>query len=201
MQRLIPIIRDLEQILSDLHLAHAFGGALANNYWGIVRTTQDVDCLISVPFIRYQQLADALESIGCRRVDDTAALLPITVPWLRTQVEGRKLIECYRDSVRVELFVPAVPLQQEMLRRAVHLPFEEIQIPVTTAEDLILIKMAFHRAKDLLDVQGILWAQRGKLDLRYLDHWSQLTLEPDVGRELAMLVQRYADSSDAQKSV
>jgi hypothetical protein len=36
------------EVLDRLHLRFAVGGAIANNFWGIVRTTQDVDCLISL---------------------------------------------------------------------------------------------------------------------------------------------------------
>ena len=70
--------------------------------------------------------------------------------------------------MRVEFFVPAVPLQEEILRRAVPLTLGGRPVPITTAEDLILLKLIVHRVKDLLDVRGILWLQRGRLDLDYL---------------------------------
>jgi hypothetical protein len=66
------------------------------------------------------------------------------------------------------------------------------EISVTTAEDLILLKLVFHRTKDLLDVRGILWMQRGRLDLAYMRHWSARTLESDVQHELDRLIAEYA---------
>jgi hypothetical protein len=45
MEKLVPLIKDLARVFTGIPLPCAFGGALANNYWGIVRTTQDVDCL------------------------------------------------------------------------------------------------------------------------------------------------------------
>ena len=96
----------------------------------------------------------------------------------------------------MELFVPVVPLQEEILRRAVVLPLDDREIPVTTAEDLILLKLAFHREKDLHDVRGILWVQRRRLDLDYLKHWSARTLEDPVQRELETLIKEYAGRSE-----
>jgi len=41
---------------------------------------------------------------------------------------------------------------------------------MTVAEDLILLKMAFHRLKDLRDIKDILHVQRGRPDIPYLRH-------------------------------
>ncbi len=196
MQQLIPLIKDLADALQRAQLRFAFGGALANNYWGIVRTTQDIDCLVAIPALKYQVLADELNRLGCGLRDPSRGVLPLTVAQMRDAVDQRKLIECFRDSIRVELFVPVVPLQEEILRRAVVLPLDDRQIPVTTAEDLILLKLAFHREKDLHDVRGILWVQRGQLDLDYLRHWSAQTLEDPVQHELEKLIEQYANPSE-----
>jgi hypothetical protein len=63
---------------------------------------------------------------------------------------------------------------------------------VTTAEDLVLLKMAFHRQKDLLDIKGILHVQKGQLDIPYLLHWSSQMLEEAAARELEELIATYA---------
>jgi hypothetical protein len=94
--------------------------------------------------------------------------------------------------VRVELFVPAVALQEEVLRRALPVRVRNRPIPITTAEDLILLKLVFHRVKDLQDVRGILWVQRGQLDLAYLRHWSARTHEQEIQKELDRLIAEYA---------
>ena len=80
-------------------------------------------------------------------------------------------------TTSVELFIPVVPLQHSILKRAVARLFHGHDIRVTTAEDLILLKMAFHRHKDLQDIKGILHVQRGRLDIPYLRHWSGQMLE------------------------
>jgi predicted nucleotidyltransferase len=195
MPNLIELIGTLAEMFTRLQIRFAVGGALANNYWGIVRTTQDIDCLIALPAIKYQLFADGLTAIGCVLPDDVSEEVPITVPRLVKQVQDHKYIECFHNSVRIELFVPAVPLQEEILRRAIVVDLGGHRVPITTAEDLILLKIAFHRIKDLLDVRGILWVQRGKLNLEYLSLWSQRSLEPEAQNELEQLIAEYAKTS------
>jgi len=64
-------------------------------------------------------------------------------------------------------------------------------VPITTAEDLVVLKMAFHREKDLRDVRGILWVQRGKLDLAYIRDWAGRMLADEVATELEELIRKY----------
>ena len=195
MPNLIDVVVALGEIFTRLQLRFAIGGALANNYWGIVCATRDIDCLISLPAIKYQVFADELNAIGCTMRDKDDRHFAITVPQLLEQVQRRKLIEVYQRRVRIELFVPAVALQDEILRRAVPIRLRDCEIPITTAEDLILLKLVFHRVKDLQDVCGILWLQRGQLDLDYLRHWSVRTHEPDVQAELDRLIAEYSKIS------
>ncbi len=193
MQHLVTLVESLSDVFDRLGVRHAFGGAIANNYWGTVRTTQDVDCLVLVPAVQYQRLADELTAQGFVRRDQTGQEHPLTVAAMREQERDRKLIEVYQQGIRAELFVPFIPLQDEILRRAIAMPFGTRTIPVTTAEDLILLKMTFHREKDLIDVRGILWVQRDKLDLPYLQSWGQRMLQDNTQQELERLIGQYQE--------
>jgi hypothetical protein len=192
MPNLIEIVGRFADVFDRLQIRFAVGGALANNYWGVVRTTKDVDCLIALPAIKYQLLADELAAIGCLLCDEQEQLAPVSVAQMLEQVRQRKLIDCVCEAVHVELFVPIVPLQEQILLRAVPKRLGDREAPITTPEDLILLKLVFHRTKDLLDVRGILWVQRGKLDLDYMKHWSARTLEPEIQQEMERLIAEYA---------
>lgn len=200
MQNLIDIVAALADIFDRIPMRFAVGGAIASNYWGIVRATKDVDCLISLPAVKYQVFADELNAIGFRLRPNNGKDTLLTVPQLQEQIAERKLIECnysFADPpVRVELFVPAVALQEEILRRAVPVRIRSRDIPITTAEDLILLKLAFHRVKDLQDVRGMLYVQRGQIDLDYLRHWSARTHEPEVQKEMEQLIAEYSRKQD-----
>ena len=113
----------------------------------------------------------------------------MTVVDLRRQIAERGYMNLVRQSTTVELFVPLVPLQHDILKRAKPLPFAGRTIRVTTAEDLILLKMAFHRQKDLMDIKGIIHVQKGRLDVGYLRQLSDRMLDEDLASELeAMLI-------------
>jgi predicted nucleotidyltransferase len=191
MPNLLDIVTEMAGAFDRLQLQFALGGALASSYWGIVRTTQDVDCLVAIPALKYQLLANELQALGCRQLDDDGNFVDVAVDRMRSQISDQHLIEFYLDSVRIELFVPIVPLQTEILRRAVMMPIGGRDVPITTAEDLILLKLAFHRAKDLQDVRGIIWIQRGRLDLDYLRIWSAKSLDPTVQLELDEMIAEY----------
>jgi hypothetical protein len=188
MSKLVQLVNDLAACFDRLELRYALGGALATSFWGVVRTTQDIACLVAIPALDYQRLADELQTLGCRQRTAAGDFFDVSVAIMREQVSSRNLVECIRESVVIDLFTPVVPLQNEILRRAVQKPFGERVIPITTAEDLILIKLAFHRAKDLQDVRGIIRVQRECLDLQYLDHWSKITLDRSTQIELAALL-------------
>jgi predicted nucleotidyltransferase len=196
MPNLIDVVIALSEIFERLQTRYAVGGALANNYWGILRTTEDVDCLISLPAIKYQLFADEFNAIGCKIHHEGEQDIAVSVSSLHEHVQNRKLIELHSPlldpPVRIELFIPVVPLQDEVLRRAVTVRVRGRDVPITTAEDLILLKLVFHRPKDLQDVRGILYVQRGKLDLDYMRHWSARSHEPDVQQELDRLIAEYA---------
>lgn len=187
---LTDVVVLLAAVFERLGIPYAFGGALATSFWGVPRTTQDADCLISVPAVEYQRLADALAAAGFL-IDEPDGSRPIDVATLRRQVVERGYMNVIRGSTPVELFVPLVPLQQEVLKRATPLPFAGRIVRITTAEDLILLKMAFHRQKDLLDIKGMLHVQRGRLDLDYVRRWSGRILEEDLAAELESMIAEY----------
>lgn len=193
-----PTLADVVVVLAGLferlEISYAFGGALATSYWGVPRTTQDADCLIAVPALAYQRLADSLAADGFL-IDEPAGVQPVSVADLRRQLAERGYMSLAWRSVSVELFVPVVPLQHEILKRAQTLPFAGRTIRVTTAEDLILLKMAFHRQKDLLDVRGILHVQKGRLDVDYVRRWSDRMLDDVLAAELEAMLRDY-DATD-----
>ena len=189
MPDLILLVMELAATFDRLKLPYALGGALATSYWGIERSTQDIDCLVAIPAVSYQALADALAAIGCEQLDDSGNPVPVDAVRMREQSSRRHLIELVRSGVRVELFVPVVPLQNEVLRRTVLVQIGDRQVPATSAEDLILLKLAFHRQKDLLDVRGILRVQQGNLDFEYLRKWSTSSLDAGVQQELERLIE------------
>ena len=195
---LADVVLRVADVCEELAVPYAIGGALAVSFWGVPRTTQDADCLVAVPAVAYQRLTDALNARSFQ-VEQTSGPQPVTVVALLEQVRRDTFMTLSCRATSVELFVPVVPLQQSILERAVAKLFHGRTIKVTTAEDLILLKMAFHRQKDLQDIKGILHVQQHRLDVPYLRHWSDEMLEPPAIRELNELIATYqvADPPDS----
>ena len=188
-------VLEITGILADLcerlRLPYALGGAIAQNYWGVVRATQDVDLLVSVPRIRFEDLRVALVGEGFTSLDDQGDPSPLTMERMVAEERDRHLFIVARDLVKAEIFFPFLPLQHAILRRAVRLKLASREVPVTTPEDLIILKMAFHREKDLRDVRGILAIQKGRLDLAYLRDWADKMLSDRHREELERWVLQY----------
>jgi hypothetical protein len=187
---LADVVLRLSSLFEHLGVPYALGGAVAVSFWGVPRTTQDADCLVAVPAVAYQRLADALNAQGFV-IDGSPAPQPVTVEALLQQVRDDQYMTLVCRATSVELFVPIVPLQHSILKRAVGRSFHGHTVRVTTPEDLILLKMAFHRHKDLQDIKGILHIQKGHLDLSYLRQWSARMLEDSAARELDALITTY----------
>lgn len=156
------------RLLADKQIPHAFGGALAQNYWGVVRATQDVDVLALIPALRFQDIVDALAADGFSARDRSGAAVPLTVAAARESQRTRGLFEAWFGIVKVELFHPMLPLQHRILERAVMMSWKDRRIPVTTAEDLILLKMVFHREKDIRDIRAMVATRGPALDRSYM---------------------------------
>ena len=188
-------IVEVAGILSDLcerlRFPHALGGAIAQNFWGVVRATQDVDLLVSVPRIRFEELRAALAEAGFTSLDEEGNPTLLAVEGMIAEERERHLFTVARDLVKVEMFLPFLPIQHSILRRAVRLKLGSREIPVTTAEDLVLLKMAFHREKDLRDVRGILAIQKGRLDLAYVRDWADKMLPAESLDELERWILQY----------
>jgi hypothetical protein len=187
---LADVVLRMASVFEQLGVSYAIGGAVASSFWGVPRTTQDADCLVAVPAVAYQRLADALNANGFV-VELPGGPRAVTVEALLNQVRDDKYMTLACRETRVELFIPVVPLQHAILERAVGRLFFGRDIRVTTAEDLILLKMAFHRQKDLQDIKGILHVQKGQLDIPYVRRWSGQMLEEPAVRELNDLIATY----------
>lgn len=142
---------------------YAISGAMANVVWGIPRTTRDVDLIVSVLSIQIPKMLQILADHGCD-VDMNKA------------IEG--LRSSYFTSVShklgdVEIFVPAVPFHNTILKRRVKKEIDGNQMWFVSAEDLIILKMIFHRTKDIADIKAIISVQGQKLDRDYIEETVQ----------------------------
>jgi len=119
---LADVVLRLADACEELAVSYAIGGAVATSFWGVPRTTQDADCLVAVPSVAYQRLADALNARGFT-IEQPSGAQPVTVVALLEQVRDDRYITLACRATSVELFIPIVPLQYSILDRAVERVF------------------------------------------------------------------------------
>ena len=147
-------------------------GGLANMIWGKARMTEDIDLTIWLPDRDITDLADSLRDAGFAIIPpdpvsfaNQTSVLPVKAP----------------NGIKIDLILAALPLERTAIDRAVQARFGHLDVPVCTAEDLIILKAVSTRIKDVEDIQGIIERMAGKLDRAYL---------LPILRELASMLER-----------
>jgi hypothetical protein len=138
-------------------------GSFSSNYYGVPRSTRDVDFVIQLDTPLSAAFADIL---GSAFVADPQLFFETNTGTQRQdfQVEG--------TLFKVEVFrLSNDPHDQERFRRRRTVEVGGRRLSVPTAEDVIITKLLWGRAKDREDVRGVIGVQQGKLDWPYIESW------------------------------
>jgi hypothetical protein len=176
-----PIADDLQQVLDRLAQIlnqratnYALIGGLAAAVRGTVRTTWDIDLLVTVPQIELARLLEALQ----REAFDVDVYKAI-----RSWNEDH-LLEFWHGQIRVDWVKAVLPLFQRILDRAKWEDIGSRPVRVADAEGLLVLKLIALRPQDQQDIQGILTANRDQLDLDWVRReWWAVVDEKDPAKE------------------
>lgn len=138
-------------------------GSFSSNYYGIPRSTEDVDFVVQIE----SNLPTDFARILGEHFEPESQLSFETNTGTQKQefkVKGTEF--------KLELFrLSDDPFDQQRFqrRRRVMVAGREVWFP--TAEDVIVMKLRWSRAKDQDDVKDVMFVQREKLDWRYIENW------------------------------
>ncbi len=190
MSGLIEVVHGLEAVFDRLSLGRSYGGAIAYNYWGPPRLTEDVDVLVPLPDSKIPPLVEALGEAGC--LQGGPAPKPIALPAVLADLRAKAHLTVFQwEAVRVEVFVPWHPFHQRVLARSPARDFAGRTIRIHSAADLIVFKKIFDRPKDVADIKAMLLTQKGRLDVPALLAEAKDLLPDESWRELRDLAARY----------
>lgn len=155
----------LNNVLKELHVIfERFGvrwflfGAQAQNIWGRSRLTADVDVTVEWVAGSNAELIKVLEDRGFKLrvqedVEEFVALSHV-FPVVHLQT-----------GIPVDVVLAQPGFEDVFMGRTKLVEFGDVQIPVVSPEDLIVMKLLAGRSQDVLDVRGILIDRMDALDL------------------------------------
>src|SRR3989338_2293428 len=149
----------IARILKANKIPYMVIGGVANLFWGVPRTTLDIDVTIQVHENSFVALIRKLE--GSYKIRTKS---PISF------VQKTNVLPLEdKSGIRVDLILAKFPYELKAIRRSKRVRLHGQFIQVCSPEDLVVHKIISDRPKDLEDVGGVIFSLRGKLNRRYLD--------------------------------
>jgi len=144
-------------------------GSMASNYWGIPRTTHDLDFVIQMPPSSVPRIIQEF-SVDFY-IDEAAVRGAYQPPYQFNAIDNR-------SALKVDFWLPKPePFDREMFARRVSVRLFDEPAWICTAEDVILHKLLWNRIspsdRQIADAAGVVAVQADALDKTYLRHWAQ----------------------------
>ncbi len=161
---LVDCLRRLNRTSVTYYLA----GSMASNYWGIPRTTHDLDFVVQLPVSSVPLIIEQFG--GDFHLDETAVRAAYQPPYQFNAIDTH-------SALKVDFWLAqSEPFDQEMLRRRLQVKLFGEAAWISTAEDVILHKLVWNRIspseRQRSDAAGVVAVQSEALDRDYLRKWA-----------------------------
>lgn len=155
----------------DVHqIPHAFGGAIALAFYSEPRNTRDIDINIALLPAEHARVLDSLSALFVIHDREKSARE-------LSQIAQTRL---HWDNTGIDLFFADTPFNDSIAQRTREVDYVGIKLPIISAEDLIILKAAFNRPKDWIDIEAMFEIYPRELDATYLRRWlSEFYTPPD----------------------
>jgi hypothetical protein len=180
------LLVDCLKRLNTLAFPYYLTGSMASNYWGIPRTTHDIDFVIALAAPNVSRMVEAFSDVF--HIDERAVRGAFAPPHQFNVIDTR-------SSLKIDFWLPQqTPFEDSMFERRVHTTLFESEAWLASAEDVLLHKLFWNKItpseRQLSDAAGIVAVQGEQLDRAYLLRWSDaLGVTDDVGRLLGGEIQ------------
>ena len=176
------LLVDCLRRLNRTGITYYLTGSMASNYWGIPRTTHDLDFVVQLAMSAVPRIVQ--EFRGDFYIDEAAVRAAFQPPHQFNAIDTR-------SALKVDFWLPKPePFDREMLGRRARVTLFGEPAWIATAEDVILHKLVWNRispsGRQLGDAAGVVAVQADALDKSYLRHWAQeLKLTGELERLLS----------------
>jgi hypothetical protein len=171
------LLVDCLRRLNATGLAYLLTGSMASNYWGIPRTTHDLDFVLQLPPAAIPGMMLAFRDDYF--LDEAAVRAAHRPPHQFNAIDRR-------STLKVDFWLlRPVPFEREMFARRREVKLFGEPAWIGTAEDVLLHKLHWHHItpseRQLADAAGIAAVQKGALDEDYLRRWAhELQVAPTL---------------------
>lgn len=163
--------------LNRLGIPYMLAGSMASNYWGVPRSTHDLDFVLRLR-------PDSVEGLVAAFKDGFFIQAESVEKSLRPPHQFNALDE--QSALKVDFWtLRDDAFERTAFERRVQVTLFDTPAWITTAEDVILHKLFWHKLtpsdRQLGDAAGVYCVQRDALDTAYLDHWASiLGVQPEL---------------------
>ena len=162
------LLQDCLRRLNQSSIDYMLVGSMAGNYWGIPRSTHDIDFVVAYSEKDVESIVTLFEDdFFIQEISVRSALKP---PYQFNALDNR-------SAMKVDFFRlagDAYELERFKRRRQVTLLGQPAVL--AAPEDIVLHKLRWHTIspsnRQLTDAAGILSVSGGIIDNEYLDHWA-----------------------------
>lgn len=150
-----PRFDELLRKLVAAEVSFVLIGGLAVNAWGVVRGTKDLDVVVDSEPDNLNRLALlAVETGGHVHTGEALLSSPFSIAAALTEGE-RVEIETNLGPLDVVQGLPGVPSYDALRARAKDVEILGVTIPVCSLDDLLTMKRAAGRTRDLADLEDL----------------------------------------------
>ena len=155
-----PLVRRLTELLERSRIPYMFVGGIAVTYWGLPRTTMDVDVAVALSQENVPKLARPLKRLKFDAHEHDMKLI----------ARVGNIVQMHSPATphRVDLWIPRTAFEQEALTRRRRVTLYGKATWLVAPEDLALMKLLAGREKDWPDAAGIMKRQHRQLDADYM---------------------------------
>jgi hypothetical protein len=175
----------LVEVLGRLNAAgvdYMLTGSMASNYWGIPRTTHDLDFVLVLQPHQVDRLVSAFQAGFFIQPESVrSAFRP---PFQFNVIDEQSALKADFWLLREDAF------EQAAFQRRLPVVLFGVSSWIATAEDIILHKLYWNlltpSERQLGDAAGVYAVQHDSLDIGYLQRWAEhLNVQTQLGRLLA----------------
>lgn len=179
MNEVIRAAAELQAVCVAEEWRFCFIGGLAVQRWGEPRETVDVDLTLLTGFHDEARFVSTLVERFEPRIDHAAEFARV----------NRVLLLRAPSGVGLDIAFGGLPFEETAVNRSSVFTFPpDVPLRTCSAEDLIVLKAFADRAKDWVDVEGIIIRQSGRIDWPYvraqLAPLVELKEAPEILRQL-----------------